>query len=364
MTSPAEAGAGQRALVIGTGLIGGSIALGLRQRGWHVSGLDTDEERLRDALHAGVIDVAGDDPRAEVVFIAVPAAAVSSIARRLVADAGRLPDVVVTDVSGVKTAIVDAADHPRFIGGHPMAGSEQMGLHGADPDLFEGAVWVLTPTAATDLEAFNRLKGVVMSLGADVLVLSAADHDRLVAVVSHVPHLVAATLMNAATDGAEQDGTLLRLAAGGFRDMTRVAAGQPEIWPDICAENAAAIVSALDALVADLAAMRDRVAAQDRPALLASLQKASAARKNLPARAVRPDHLAELRIPVPDRAGILAEITSLAADAGIGIYDIEIAHSTEGPRGVLILVVDGAHADTLAAAVESRGYRCRAEQLS
>ena len=101
-----------------------------------------------------------------------------------------------------------------------------------------------------------------MSLGADVLVLSPADHDRLVAVVSHVPHLVAATLMNAASDGAEQDGALLRLAAGGFRDMTRVAAGHPGIWPDICAENAAAIVAALDALMADLEAMRDRVAAQ------------------------------------------------------------------------------------------------------
>ena len=119
-----------------------------------------------------------------------------------------------------------------------MAGSEQIGLRGADPDLFEGAVWVLTPTAATDLASFDRLKGVVMSLGADVLVLSAADHDRLVAVVSHVPHLVAATLMNAASTGAEQDGALLRLAAGGFRDMTRVAAGHPGIWPDICAENA------------------------------------------------------------------------------------------------------------------------------
>jgi prephenate dehydrogenase len=364
MTSPAEAGAGRRALVVGTGLIGGSIALGLRRRGWHVSGLDADEERLRAALDAKVIDVAGDDPQAEVVFIAVPSAAVSSIARRLVDEDGRLPDVVVSDVSGVKTAIVDAADHPRFIGGHPMAGSEQMGLHGADPDLFEGAVWVLTPTAATDLEAFNRLKGVVMSLGADLLVLSAADHDRLVAVVSHVPHLVAATLMNAATDGAEQDGALLRLAAGGFRDMTRVAAGQPEIWPDICAENAAAIVSALDALLNDLATIRDRVAGQDRDALLTTLQRASAARRNLPARAVRPEHLAELRILVPDEEGILAEITSLAADAGIGIYDIEIAHSAEGPHGVLILVVDGAHADTLAAAVASRGYRARAEQLS
>ena len=183
-------------------------------------------------------------------------------------DDGRRADAVVTDVSGVKTAIVGEADHPHFIGGHPMAGSEQTGLHGADPDLFVGAVWVLTPTATTDLEAFDRLKGVVMSLGADVLVLSAADHDRLVAVVSHVPHLVAATLMNAATDGAEQDGTLLRLAAGGFRDMTRVAAGHPGIWPDICAENADAIVAALDALVSDLAAMRDRVAGQDRPAIL------------------------------------------------------------------------------------------------
>jgi len=364
MTSRAEVGERRRALVVGTGLIGGSIALGLRQRGWYVSGLDVDEERLRTALQTGVIDVAGDDPRAEIVFIAVPAAAVAAVARRLLDDDGRSPDAVVTDVSGVKTSIVEEADHPRFIGGHPMAGSEQTGLHGADPDLFVGAVWALTPTAVTELEAFNRLKGVVTSLGADALVLPAADHDRLVAVVSHVPHLVAATLMNAATDGAEQDGTLLRLAAGGFRDMTRVAAGHPGIWPDICAENAAAIVDALDALMTDLGKMRDRVAARDRTEILASLQRASAARRSLPARAVRPDHLAELRIRVPDRAGVLAEITSLAADAGIGIYDIEIAHSAEGDLGVLILVVDEADADTLTVAVESAGYRARAERLS
>jgi len=364
MTSPAETGARRRALVVGTGLIGGSIALGLRRRGWHVSGLDADEDRLRAALAAGVIDAAGEDLQAEVVFVAVPAASVAAVSRTILAEEGRPVDAVVTDVSGVKTAIVEASDDPRFIGGHPMAGSEQTGLQGADPELFVGAVWVLTPTAATDLEAFNRLKGVVMSLGADVLVLSAADHDRLVAVVSHVPHLVAATLMNAATDGAEHDGTLLRLAAGGFRDMTRVAAGHPGIWPDICAENASAIVAALDALVTDLSAMRDRVAAQDRTAIFDSLQKASAARRTLPARAVRPEHLAELRIPVPDRDGVLAEITSLAAGAGIGIYDIEIAHSAEGPRGVLILIVDSADADTLRVAVEAAGYPGRAEQLS
>jgi prephenate dehydrogenase len=170
--------------------------------------------------------------------------------------------------------------------------------------------------------------------------------------------------MNEASAGAEQDGALLRLAAGGFRDMTRVAAGSPGIWPDICAENSSAIVDALDGLVRDLSAMRDRVAAQDRDGLLGVLQTASAARRNLPARIERPDRLAELRIPVPDRAGVLAEITSLAADAGIGIYDIEIAHSAEGPRGVLILVVDGADAETLAAAVEAKGYRCQVAHLS
>jgi prephenate dehydrogenase len=362
MTSPTETGA-RRALVVGTGLIGGSIALALRRRGWHVSGLDADEERMGEALAAGVIDQAGDDPQAEVVFVATPATSVAALARRMLEE-GRRADAVVTDVSGVKAPIVEEADHPRFIGGHPMAGSEQFGLHGADPDLFEGAVWVLTPTPATDLESFDRLKGVVMSLGADVLVLSPSDHDRLVAVVSHVPHLVAATLMNAASSGAQQDGALLRLAAGGFRDMTRVAAGHPGIWPDICAENAVPIVDALDALVRELSAMRDRVANRDREALLGVLQKASAARRSLPSRIARPDHLAELRIPVPDRAGVLAEITSLAADAGIGIYDIEIAHSAEGPRGVLILIVDSADAASLTAAVETRGYRCSAETLS
>ncbi len=364
MTSPTEEGAGRRALVVGTGLIGGSIALGLRRHGWHVAGIDADPDRAREALAHGVVDAVGDDPAAEVVFVAVPATAVAAEVHRLLGGASRRADVVVTDVSGVKEGIVKEADHPRFIGGHPMAGSEQIGLHGADADLFEGAIWVLTPTAATDLAAFDRLKGIVMSLGAEVLVLSPTDHDRLVAVVSHVPHLVAATLMNAASTGAEQDGTLLRLAAGGFRDMTRVAAGHPGIWPDVCVENASSIIAALDALVADLQTMRRRVADRDRTALLETLQRASAARRSLPARVPRPEHLAELRIPVHDRDGVLAEITAVAAQASINIYDIEIAHSAEGPTGVLILVVDSADAEALTAGLEAQGYRGSATHLS
>jgi prephenate dehydrogenase len=360
----AGGGARPRALVVGTGLIGGSIGLSLRQRGWHVAGLDADQDRLAEALRIGALDEAGDDLDAEIVFVATPASAVAAEVGRIMATPGRRPDAVVTDVSGVKSAIVAAADHPRFIGGHPMAGSEQVGLQGAAPDLFAGAVWVLTPTSVTDLTAFTRLQGVVADLDADLLVLTAEDHDRLVAVVSHVPHLVAATLMNAATVGAEHDRALLRLAAGGFRDMTRVAAGHPGIWPDICAENAGPIVAALEALVHELTLMRDRVAEHDKDALFGALQSASLARRNLPARMIRPDNLSELRIPVPDRHGVLAEITSLAAAGDISIYDIEIAHSAEGPRGVLILVVDTAEADRLCEAIEAKGYHCRAERLA
>ena len=357
MTSPAEAGERRRALVVGTGLIGGSIALGLRRRGWHVSGLDADAARLSAALASGVIDAADDDLQAEVVFVAVPAASVASVARGVLQTDGRMDDAVVTDVSGVKTTIVKESDHPHFIGGHPMAGSEQSGLHGADPDLFVGAVWVLTPTATTDLEAFNRLKGVVMSLGAEVLVLSAADHDRLVAVVSHVPHLVAATLMNAAADGAQQDGTLLRLAAGGFRDMTRVAAGQPTIWPGICDDNADAIVATLDLLIDALGAMRRRVAERDHHSLLAVLQRAATARRAMSSGAPRPEELVEVRIPVRDRPGALADVLVLATELTINVFDLEIAHSVEGDRGVLVVVIDAAGAPTFAEALADRGHR-------
>jgi prephenate dehydrogenase len=353
-----------RAIVVGTGLIGGSLGQALRWRGWHVSGWDADDRRTEAAVQAGALDTPGDDRNAEIAFIATPSSAVAETARALLSDTRRACRPVVTDVSGVKAPIVAAVDHARFVGGHPMAGSEQVGLDGADGDLFTGAVWVLTPTPQTDLGAFSYVRDVVASLGADVVALSPEDHDRLVAVVSHVPHLVAATLMNAAAQDAEQDAVLLRLAAGGFRDMTRVAAGHPGIWPDVCADNAAAIVSSLDRVIEDLAAMRDRVVGGDRAGMLEVLRKASTARRHLPARGARPDRLTEVRVPVSDREGVLAELTSVAGDLGINIYDIEIAHSAEGPRGVLLLVVDADDASKLRDAVAARGYRATVQGLS
>ncbi|MEQ1787207.1 MAG: prephenate dehydrogenase/arogenate dehydrogenase family protein, partial [Acidimicrobiales bacterium] len=215
----------RRAAVVGTGLIGGSIGLALRRRGWHVTGFDHDDATAARALELGALDAVGRDPDAELTFLATPVRAVVDAATvALAAGPG-----IVTDVGSVKASIVEGVGDPRFIGGHPMAGSEQDGIDGADADLFAGAVWVLTPTATTDDDAFALLRSVITDLGADVVALAPDHHDALVAVVSHVPHLTAASLMRLADDRSTEHRALLRLAAGGFRDMTRIASGHPGI---------------------------------------------------------------------------------------------------------------------------------------
>ncbi|MCL4422135.1 MAG: prephenate dehydrogenase/arogenate dehydrogenase family protein [Actinobacteria bacterium] len=373
----AATGNKRRACVVGTGLIGGSIALALRARGWHVSGLDSDPRRLTTARQTGAIDEIGLDPKAELTFIATPVAAIASEARSALSTTNG----AVTDVGGVKArimkAIVDGDPGSEvtssgrsersgwFVGGHPMAGSEQVGLDGADPDLFVGATWVLTPVENTDPEAFALVRSVVVSLGAEVVALSPARHDILVAQVSHVPHLTAAALMSLASEAATEHAALLRLAAGGFRDMTRVAAGHPGIWPDICVDNSDAIASGLDELMAALAKVRAAVVGGERKALLEMLERAAVARRNLPERKARPaaeagkdfSNLAELRIPVPDRPGVLAEITTLASALSLNIEDLEIAHTSEGGTGVLIVVIAAAESERFRAALTERGYR-------
>lgn len=338
----------RRAQVVGTGLIGGSIGLALRRAGWHVTGSDRDEARLTRALELGAVDAAGDDPDAELTFVATP---VGSVAE---ASDGR-PGVV-TDVGSVKASIVAAVDSPLFVGGHPMAGSEQEGVEGSRADLFQGAVWVLTPVADTDPGAHALVRSVVSSFGADVVELPPERHDALVAVVSHVPHLTAVSLMSLAAERSEEHAALLRLAAGGFRDMTRIASGHPGIWPDICVANQAAIVDTLDRLIAELASVRRRVGEGDKGGLFDTLARARTARMNLPVR-VAADEVVEIRVPVPDRPGVLAEITTLASELSVNIHDLEIAHSSEGTAGVVLLMVDTNQSDRLAGGLLARGYK-------
>ena len=342
-----------RAVVVGTGLVGGSIGMRLRRLGWHVTGRDRDLARAARALALGALDAVGNDAEAAVTFVATPVRAVAEEARAALA-AGR---GLVTDVGSVKASIVDAVADARFVGGHPMAGSEQEGIEGATADLFEGASWVLTPTAGTDASAYSQVRQIIGTLGAEVVALPPERHDVLVAIVSHVPHLTAATLMRLADTRSEEHRALLRLAAGGFRDMTRIASGHPGIWPDICSDNRAAIIDVLDDLTAALGRMREIVAADDRRGLLDALERARAARVNLPARLRTADDLREVRVPVPDRPGVLADVTTLATDLDVNIVDLEIAHSTEGAQGVLILLVEDSAVALLRGALLARGYR-------
>lgn len=343
----------RRANIVGLGLIGGSLAKALTARHWIVSGVDTDVRRVSRARESGLISSDTLDPQAFITFVAVPVLGVpSAVTQALESTTG-----FVTDVASVKGGVASGVDHPRFVGGHPMAGSEQDGLDGADADLFEGTVWVLTPTVTTSDETFAAVAGVASELGAEVVVLGPTRHDEVVAVISHVPHLVAATLMNLADQRAEEHTAMLRLAAGGFRDMTRIAAGHPAIWLDICAQNRPAIVGVLDDLLRELQITRDIVDREQGDGLEALLTSARRARTNLPSRVTNAELMAEVRVPIPDRPGAAAEVFGLAADLGVNISDFEVFHSAEGGRGVLIAIIDAAQSDLFRGGLLARGFR-------
>ena len=346
-----------RAMIIGTGLIGGSVGMALRAQGWHVTGTDADPDTAARAVALGALDVEGEDREADLVVVATPVHVAAGIISDILGSPSWNPAAVVTDVGSVKGPLLAAVDRPRFVGGHPMAGSEQVGIEGASAELFFGATWVLTPTPSTDPAAYAQVRTVLAGFGANVVALDPAEHDSLVAVVSHVPHLTAATLMALAADLGEEHGALLQLAAGGFRDMTRIAAGQPSIWPGICDDNADAIVATLDLLIESLGTMRRRVAERDHDSLLEVLQRAATARRAMSERVQRPEALVEVRIPVEDRPGMFAEIAVLATELGINIFDVEIAHSVEGDRGVLVVVIDVTSAPIFTEALAAKGHR-------
>ena len=346
--------------MIGLGLIGGSVGLALREQGWFVTGDDLDRVTVDQAMERGAVDAIGLDPDAEITFVAVPVlAAADQVKRALTETSGS-----VTDVGSVKATICGICHDPRFVGGHPMAGSELDGLDGAQADMFEGAIWVLTPGPDSDDATFARIAAVVASLGAEVVALSAARHDELVAVISHVPHLTAATLMGLASSRAEEHAALLRLAAGGFRDMTRVASGRPEIWLDICAANRPTIVEVLDQLIDELTGMRDIIDTDDRDGLFDRLTAARHARANLPTRVVHPEELAEVRIPIPDRAGAAAEVFTLAAELSVNIANFEVVHVAESTRGIVVVIIDQAHIELFRGGLIARGFRPAIQPLS
>jgi prephenate dehydrogenase len=365
-----------RVTVVGVGLIGGSLAAALRALpdAPRVTGVDPDEAALGLALERGVVDdVASVEECApalaesDLVVLATPVAAVSEWLARLGEIGYR---GVVTDVASTKAAVMGEAARLltpgcTFIGGHPMAGSERSGVSAADADLFRGAYYVLTPADDTDADAYQRLHRLVMSIGARVISLDAVAHDEAVAAISHVPHVAASALTNLAAQRAQGGSDVLRLAAGGFKDMTRIAAGSPDLWTGICLDNREAVVRGLDELGSQLSQFATLVRAQDRAGVLAWLARAADVRRSLPARWVpASERLRELTVAMTDRPGAVSAITQAAARAGCNIEDIGIDHVTEDTAVLHLLLTDEGDADALVADLAASGFEPVLESLS
>jgi prephenate dehydrogenase len=359
--------------ILGSGLIGGSIGLAIKQRSpeTEVVAYDLDPASAARAVDRGAADASAASAAeaaagSDVIFIATPVGVISAVAGDI--GSSLKPGSVVTDVGSTKSRVVvevegSLPEGVSFIGGHPMAGTEDEGIEAATPDLFENAWWILTPTDRSDPDAYKLVHGLLATLGARVMALKPGAHDELMAVVSHVPHLTAAALMNMAADRGRDHAGLLALAAGGFRDVTRVAASNPEIWLDICDENRDAIATALEGFAGRLLELRDLVKRQDRGSLRDVFLAARESRRNLPGKQVEGD-LFEVRMPVPDRPGVLAEVTTTVGNLGINVEDLQLTHAAEGGRGTLHLSIIGrAEAEHTATVLRGLGFDAKAVSL-
>jgi prephenate dehydrogenase len=244
-----------------------------------------------------------------------------------------------------------------------MAGTEEEGIEAADGSLFSGSWWILTPTDRSDPAAYQRLHTLLTTLGARIMALDPSEHDELMAIISHVPQLTATALMNLAADRGRDHAGLLALAAGGFRDVTRVAASNPDIWLDICRENRDAIAATLDSFADALRVLREQIQNGDAEALRDAFLRARASRRGLPGKEVAGD-VYEVTMPVPDRPGVLAQVTTSIGNLGVNIEDLQITHSTEGGRGVLHLTIGGdEHARQVTKALRDQGFDARESPL-
>ncbi|HZG34944.1 MAG TPA: prephenate dehydrogenase/arogenate dehydrogenase family protein [Gaiellaceae bacterium] len=348
--------------VVGTGLIGASVALAARRAGVaRVTGWDPDPTHLAVAAERGALTPA-DDLRsaldgAELAVVAAPVTALPQQVRAVLDASGA--GCTVTDVGSTKGGVCAAAiGEARFIGGHPICGSEARGPERATAELFEGATWFLTPVAATEPERYRLLHGFVSALGAVPVAVDPEAHDRLVAVTSHLPHALANVLLNQA-GAARVDGHEPLAAAGGsLREMTRVAGANPRIWVDIFLENRAALGAALAEHRRRIEQLETALAGGDAGFLARWIGEASGNRHRLLETAYDdPGALQRLRVHVPDRPGVIAGIAQALGAERINIADFDLQHLSSDRGGTLTILVTGAgDAARAAALLETQGY--------
>jgi prephenate dehydrogenase len=335
-----------RIAVLGVGLIGGSIGLAARRRlDAEVVGFGRSPERLARAIELGAIDRAAGSlaeacEGADLVFCCAPVAALPGQAREALAAAG--PETAVTDVGSTKGELVAAvgADE-RFIGGHPLAGAETAGVENAREDLFEGARWYLTPTEQVSGLLYDRLQRALAALGARPQAIDPAGHDRLMATVSHMPHVLANALASEGAESLTQDTERLPDVGPSFRDATRVAGSNPAIWADIFASNREAVADSVDSVAARLRAAAELIRDGDREALAAWHGAAGEDRRRLVEAESDAGPLRELRIVVANRPGTIAELALALGEAGVNIEDMALHPAPDMTSGAVSVWVGG-----------------------
>ena len=346
-------------LIIGVGLIGGSVAAALKALEGpqpYVRGVDLMPEAIQGALSRSYIDegaLLGADEKlitawlsdevTDLVVLAIPVSSAQEWFERIEKSGY---SGAITDVASTKGVLTELAERTlsqpsRYIPGHPMAGSEVNGIEGARAALFQNAHWILCPNEGSDPDIFSHLHEFVTSLGARSIMLPREAHDETIAVVSHVPHMVASALVCLAGSYAKDRQEIFRLAAGGFKDTTRIAAGSPDLWCGIALDNRKALARGLNEVRQIISDIEESLEHSNTQELARMLEEAAELRSSIPSTWV-PDsaRLVEVRIPMANHAGVIAQVTGFAAKAACNIQSINIDHINEATAILELILTD------------------------
>lgn len=334
--------------IIGLGLIGGSLGLALKRRSdIQVTGFDQSPKTLEEAYRRGIIDriaptVEEACLRADYIFFATPVNTTIGMIQEA-ATWELKEDVIITDTGSIKGSIMKTASALiekgiTFIGGHPMAGSHKSGVSAAKEQLFENAYYILTPDSRTHTEKVERLRKLLAPTKGKVVVLDAEEHDRMTAIVSHFPHLIASSLVGRLALQQEDQPFVQELAAGGFRDLTRIASADPVMWRDITTQNREELLQQLDGWFVEMSNVREMLLSNDPEKIYAYFAEAKKFRDDLPLTSQGALYMTfDLHIDIPDHPGIISEITKILANERISITNIRIVETRTDVYGILVI---------------------------
>ena len=332
---------------IGFGLIAGSLAHALKESGrdYHITATSRHLEPVIAAVADGIVDVAApavDETFAQcdIILLCTPVITITEYLTKLKAIAS--PDCIITDVGSVKTIIHEAADslglNDRFIGGHPMAGSEKTGYENSTTELLENAFYILTPTSQTPQSMIDTMENIVSRIGAIPVVLQPDTHDDIVAAISHVPHIIAASLVNMVREHDDEKEHMHALAAGGFKDITRIASSSPVMWENICLTNPDSIIRFIDLYIQYMTDMKEAIQKKDSAFITSFFEHSKTYRDSIPTKpmgAIASTH--DLHIDVTDKKGEIAIIATILASHDVSLKNIGISHNREDSSGVLCI---------------------------